>query len=71
MTTPVPTLTSVRASLYLTLCGRARLAQEILLTREPEVASYPPAIRLWTRLAAHSATLSRRGTTVLRDRFPT
>jgi O-methyltransferase involved in polyketide biosynthesis len=49
---------------------RLRLAQEILLTREPEVAEYPPALRLMTRLAAHSTAISRRGTTVLRYRFP-
>jgi O-methyltransferase involved in polyketide biosynthesis len=49
---------------------RLRLAEEILLTREPEVAAYPPAIRLITRLAARSTALSRRGTTVLRYRFP-
>ena len=49
---------------------RLELAQEILMTREPEVAAYPPALRLWTRLAAHSTALSRRGTTVLRYRFP-
>lgn len=49
---------------------RLRLAEEILLTREPEVAGYPPAIRLMTRLAARSTALSRRGTTVLRYRFP-
>ena len=49
---------------------RLRLAEEILLTREPEVAAYPPAIRLLTRLAARSTAVSRRGTTVLRYRFP-
>jgi O-methyltransferase involved in polyketide biosynthesis len=49
---------------------RLWLAQEILLTREPEVAEYPPALRLITRLAAHSTAISRRGTTVLRYRFP-
>jgi O-methyltransferase involved in polyketide biosynthesis len=49
---------------------RLRLVEEILLTREPEVAAYPPIIRLVTRLAAHSTALSRRGTTVLRYRFP-
>jgi hypothetical protein len=49
---------------------RLRLAQEILLTREPDVAAYPTALRVWTRLAAHSTALSRRGTTVLRYRFP-
>jgi O-methyltransferase involved in polyketide biosynthesis len=49
---------------------RLRLAEEILLTREPEVAAYPPALRMVTRLAAHSTALSRRGTTVLRYGFP-
>jgi O-methyltransferase involved in polyketide biosynthesis len=49
---------------------RLRLVEEILLTREPEVAAYPPAIRLLTRLAARSTAVSRRGTTVLRYRFP-
>jgi O-methyltransferase involved in polyketide biosynthesis len=48
---------------------RLRLVREILLTREPEVAQFPLALRLFTRLAAHSAALSRRGTTVLRYRF--
>lgn len=48
---------------------RLTLVREILLTREPEVAEFPPALRLWTRLAAHSAALSRRGTTVLHYRF--
>ena len=46
-----------------------KLVEEILLTREPEVAEFPPALRLVTRLAAHSEALSRRGTTVLRYRF--
>jgi len=46
-----------------------RLVEEILLTREPEVAQFPPVLRLITRLAAHSAALSRRGTTVLHYRF--
>jgi O-methyltransferase involved in polyketide biosynthesis len=40
-----------------------------LLTREPEVAEFPTALRLFTRLAAHSTALSRRGTTVLHYRF--
>ena len=48
---------------------RLTLVREILLTREPEVAEFPPGLRLWTRLAAHSAALSRRGTTVLQYRF--
>jgi O-methyltransferase involved in polyketide biosynthesis len=48
---------------------RLKLVREILLTREPEVAGFPPALRLFTRLAAHSTALSRRGTTVLHYRF--
>jgi O-methyltransferase involved in polyketide biosynthesis len=46
-----------------------KLVEEILLTREPEVAEFPLALRLFTRLAARSAALSRRGTTVLHYRF--
>lgn len=45
------------------------LIEEILLARVPEVAQFPPGIRLLTRLAALSTGLSRRGTTVLRFRF--
>ncbi len=46
-----------------------KLVEEILLTREPEVAQFPPVLRLVTRLSAHSAAVSRRGTTVLNYRF--
>ena len=48
---------------------RLQLIREILLTREPEVAEYPPALRLFTRLAAHNTAWSRRGTTILHYRF--
>jgi O-methyltransferase involved in polyketide biosynthesis len=48
---------------------KLKLIKEILITREPEVAEFPPALRLITRLAAHSTAWSRRGTTVLRYRF--
>jgi O-methyltransferase involved in polyketide biosynthesis len=48
---------------------RLRLVEEILLTRATEVAQFPPALRWFTRLSAHSAALSRRGTTVLHYRF--
>lgn len=48
---------------------RLTLVREILLTREPEVADFPPALRRFTRLAARSTALSRRGTTVLHYRF--
>jgi O-methyltransferase involved in polyketide biosynthesis len=46
-----------------------KLIEEILLTREPEVAEFPPALRVANRLAARSAAWSRRGTTVLHYRF--
>ena len=39
------------------------------LTREPEVAQFPTPLRLFTELSAHSTAWSRRGTTVLHDRF--
>jgi hypothetical protein len=42
---------------------------EILLTREPEVAEFPTAVRLYTRLLAISTALSRKGTIVLHYRF--
>jgi O-methyltransferase involved in polyketide biosynthesis len=48
---------------------RLHLVKEILLTREPEVAQFPPALRWFTRISAHSTALSRRGTTVLHYRF--
>jgi len=48
---------------------RLQLVREILLIREPEVAQFPPALRRFTHLAAHSTALSRRGTTVLQYRF--
>ena len=48
---------------------KLQLVNEILLTREPEVAQFPPALRWFTRLSAHSTAWSRRGTTVLHYRF--
>jgi O-methyltransferase involved in polyketide biosynthesis len=47
-----------------------KLVEEIFLTRAPEVAELPLILRLTSRLAARSATMSRLiGTTVLRYRF--
>ena len=46
-----------------------KLVEEILLTREPDVAEFRPALRVANRLAARSANWSRRGTTVLHYRF--
>jgi len=46
-----------------------QLVREILLSREPEVAQFPPAWRRYHRLAAHSTAWSRTGTIVLPYRF--
>jgi O-methyltransferase involved in polyketide biosynthesis len=48
---------------------KLKLVREILLTREPEVAEFPFALREFTRLAAHSTWWSRKGTTVLQYEF--
>ena len=48
---------------------KLKLIREILLTREPEIADYPTAVRLYNRLMATSTTLSRKGTIVLHYRF--
>ena len=49
--------------------SRLQLVREILLSREPEVAEFPPAYRRYHRLAAHSTAWSRTGTIVLHYRF--
>ncbi|WP_345564267.1 class I SAM-dependent methyltransferase [Nonomuraea rosea] len=49
--------------------SKIKLVKEILCTREPEVADFPPALRLFTRLAAPSASWSRKGNVVLHYRF--
>ena len=43
---------------------KLKLVKEILLSREHEVAQFPPALRLYYRLAAHSTAWSRKGTVV-------
>ena len=48
---------------------KLKLIREILLTREPEIAEYPTAVRLYNRFLAASTTLSRKGTIVLHYRF--
>jgi O-methyltransferase involved in polyketide biosynthesis len=48
---------------------KLRLVREIMLSREPEVAEFPPGWRTFHRLAAHSRALSRMGTIVLHYRF--
>jgi len=48
---------------------KLQLVREILLSREPEVAEFPPALRRYHRLAARSTAWSRTGTIVLHYRF--
>jgi O-methyltransferase involved in polyketide biosynthesis len=48
---------------------RLHLVREILLSREPEVAQFPPFLRLYYRLSSHSTAWSRKGTIVLHYRF--
>ncbi|MGH3100071.1 MAG: class I SAM-dependent methyltransferase [Thermoleophilia bacterium] len=48
---------------------KLQLVREILLSREPEVAEFPPFWRRYHRLAAHSTAWSRTGTIVLHYRF--
>ncbi|HEX2808495.1 MAG TPA: hypothetical protein VHN80_20220, partial [Kineosporiaceae bacterium] len=47
---------------------RLHLVQEVSLARAPEVALFPPALRIATRLSAHSTTLARKAR-ILRYRF--
>jgi O-methyltransferase involved in polyketide biosynthesis len=44
---------------------RLKLVKEFLLTREPEIADYPPVLRMYYGLAPRSTAWSRKGTTVL------
>jgi O-methyltransferase involved in polyketide biosynthesis len=48
---------------------KLRLVREIMLSREPEVAEFPPALRRYHRLAARSTAWSRTGTIVVHYRF--
>jgi O-methyltransferase involved in polyketide biosynthesis len=48
---------------------KLQLVREILLSREPEVAEFPPAWRRYHRMAARSTAWSRMGTIVLHYRF--
>ena len=48
---------------------RLKLVKEIALSREPEIAEFPPAQRLYYRLQARSTSWSRTGTIVLHYRF--
>jgi O-methyltransferase involved in polyketide biosynthesis len=48
---------------------KIKLVKEILLSREPEVAEFPPALRRYHQLAARSTTWSRTGTIVVHYRF--
>jgi O-methyltransferase involved in polyketide biosynthesis len=48
---------------------KLHLVREIVLSREPEIAEFPPGWRLFHRLIAHSTTLSRMASIVLHYRF--
>ena len=48
---------------------KLKLVKEILLSREPEVAEFPRALRLYNRVLGLSTRLSRKGTIVLHYRF--
>ena len=48
---------------------RLKLVKEILLSREPEIAEFPPVQRLYYRLQARSTSWSRKGTIILHYRF--
>jgi|SRR5215207_5271751 len=46
-----------------------QLVREMVLSREPEIADFPPGWRLYHRLAARSNAWARTGTIVLHYRF--
>ena len=48
---------------------KLELVKEILLSREPEIAEFPPVLRLYYRLQALSTGWSRKGTIILHYRF--
>ena len=48
---------------------RLHFVREIVLSKEPEVAEFPPSWRLFHRVIAHSTTLSRMASFVLHYRF--
>jgi O-methyltransferase involved in polyketide biosynthesis len=48
---------------------KLKLVKEIALSREPEIAEFPPGQRLYYRLQARSTSWSRMGTIVLHYRF--
>jgi len=48
---------------------KLQLVREILRSREPEIAEFPPVWRRYHRLAAYSTAWSRTGTIVLHHRF--
>jgi len=48
---------------------RLHLVREILLAREPEIASYPRVLRLYYGLLARRTSWARKGTIILHYRF--
>ncbi len=49
--------------------ARLTLIEELLLVNSSDVAKYPPVLRAFTRLCAHSTRISRHGNRILRYRF--
>jgi O-methyltransferase involved in polyketide biosynthesis len=48
---------------------KLNLVQEMLISRQPEIAQFPPALRAYYRLSARSTSWSRKGTLILYYRF--
>ncbi|HEY7595377.1 MAG TPA: class I SAM-dependent methyltransferase [Actinophytocola sp.] len=48
---------------------KLKLVKEILLSREPEIAEFPPLLRLYYKLQSLSTSWSRKGTIILHYRF--
>ena len=48
---------------------RLELVREMLISRQPEIARFPPVLRAYYRMQSHSTWWSRKGTLILHYRF--
>jgi hypothetical protein len=48
---------------------RLKLVREMLISRQPEIAQFPPVLRTYYRMQAHNTWWSRKGTLILHYRF--
>ncbi|HET6391754.1 MAG TPA: class I SAM-dependent methyltransferase [Blastococcus sp.] len=48
---------------------RLKLVEEMLISRQPEIAQFPRVLRTYYRLQSHSTWWSRKGTLILHYRF--